>query len=107
MDYTERLRRESAYWSIEVRVNQYVGRADWLQTAKNTIYGRYYVADHYNSGVFTDSILTTTRSRLDDRAQAMVVAVEFIISPTLANSIHARLSRLMKNPQPACLLQTV
>jgi hypothetical protein len=42
--------------------NQYIGRADWHKSAKNTIYGRYHIADYANPGVFTDNILTTTRS---------------------------------------------
>ena len=80
--------------------NQYIGRADWLQSAKNTIYGRYYIADYANPGVFTNDILTTTRSGLDDRAQAVVVADETSISPTVVNSVHATFSRLMTNRAP-------
>jgi hypothetical protein len=80
--------------------NQYIGRADWLQSAKNTIYGRYYIADYANPGVFTNNILTTTRSGLNDRAQAVVIADETNISPTLVNSVHATFSRLMANRTP-------
>ena len=85
--------------------NQYVGRADWLLSAKTTIFGRYYIADYANPGVFTDNILTTTRSGLNDRAQSVVVAVESVLRPTLFNSIHATFSRLMTNRtlRPACL----
>ena len=56
--------------------NQYIGRADWLQSAKNNVYGRYYIADYANPGVFTDNILTTTRSGLNERAQAVGVALK-------------------------------
>ena len=87
--------------------NQYIGRADWLQSAKNTIYGRYYIADYANPGVFTNNILTTTRSGLDDRAQAVVVADETSISPTcrqfrschlFASHDESRPSRRMPSP---------
>ncbi len=80
--------------------NQYIGRADWLKSAKNTVYGRYYIADYANPGVFTNNLLTTTRSGLDDRAQAVVIALETSISPTVVNSIHATFSRLMTNRAP-------
>jgi hypothetical protein len=80
--------------------NQYVGRADWLLNARTTIFGRYYIADYANPGVFTDNILTTTRSGLNDRAQSVVVAVESVLRPTLFNSIHATFSRLMTNRTP-------
>jgi hypothetical protein len=80
--------------------NQYVGRADWLQSAKNTIYGRYFIADYANPGVFTNNILTTTRSGLNERAQAVVLGVESSISPALVNSLHATYSRLINNRTP-------
>jgi hypothetical protein len=80
--------------------NQYIGRADWLQSTKNTIYGRYYIADYANPGVFTDNILTTTRSGLNERAQAVGVAAQTSVSPTLVNSVHATYSRLITNRTP-------
>jgi hypothetical protein len=42
--------------------NQYIGRADWLQSAKNTIYGRYYIADYANPGV-SPTIFSRPRGR--------------------------------------------
>jgi hypothetical protein len=80
--------------------NQYIGRVDWLQSSRNTIYGRYYIADYANPGVFTNNILTTTRSGLNDRAQAVVVAVETNISASFLNSLHATFSRLMTHRAP-------
>jgi hypothetical protein len=80
--------------------NQYIGRADWLQSSRNTIYGRYFIADYANPGVFTNNILTTTRSGLNDRAQAVVIAVETNISASFLNSVHATFSRLMTHRAP-------
>jgi hypothetical protein len=80
--------------------NQYIGRADWLKSAKNTIYGRYHIADYANPGVFTDNILTTTRSGLNDRSQAVVGAVETSLTPTFLNSVHIGFSRLWINRTP-------
>ncbi len=39
--------------------NQYVGRVDWIQSSKNTVYGRFFVADYDNPVIYTDNILTT------------------------------------------------
>jgi hypothetical protein len=41
--------------------NQYVGRVDWLQSSRNTMYGRFFVADYENAPYYTDNIPTTTR----------------------------------------------
>jgi hypothetical protein len=38
--------------------NQYVGRADWLATSRNTVYARSFVADYDNPTVYTNNILT-------------------------------------------------
>ena len=80
--------------------NQWVGRADWLLSTKHTIYGRYFIADYENPGVFTDNILTTTRSGLLERGQSAVVAIESSLTPTVVNSIHATYSRLSNNRTP-------
>jgi hypothetical protein len=80
--------------------NQWVGRADWLLSSKHTVYGRYFIADYDNPGVFTDNILTTTRSGLLERGQSAVVALESSLTPTLVNSIHATYSRLSNNRTP-------
>jgi hypothetical protein len=80
--------------------NQYIGRVDWLQSSKHNIYGRYYIADYYNPGVFTDNILTTTRSELNDRSQSVTIAVQSSLTPTLVNAVHATYSRLMINRIP-------
>ncbi|MDQ1474753.1 MAG: hypothetical protein QOJ99_6233, partial [Bryobacterales bacterium] len=74
--------------------NQYIGRVDWLQSAKNTIYGRYFIADYDNPPYFTNNILTTTRSGLAERMQSVVLADQFTISPTVVNAFHATFARL-------------
>ena len=80
--------------------NQYVGRVDWMKSSKNTIYGRYQIADYANPGFFTDNILTTTRSGLADRSQSVVGAVDTTLTPALLNSLHVTFSRLWINRTP-------
>jgi hypothetical protein len=76
--------------------NQYVGRADWLQSSKNSIYGRFFVADYDNPAYYTNNILTTTRSGLEERATSAVVADQFS-TPTFVNAFHATYTRLINN----------
>ncbi|MGI8989209.1 MAG: carboxypeptidase regulatory-like domain-containing protein [Bryobacteraceae bacterium] len=76
--------------------NQYVGRVDWLQSERNSIYGRYLIADYDNPPYYTNNILTTTRSGLEERAQSVVVAYQYS-SPGFVNAFHATFARLINN----------
>jgi hypothetical protein len=76
--------------------NQYVGRVDWLQSNKNTVYGRFFVADYDNPVFYTNNILTTTRSGLEERATSAVVADQFSTG-SFVNSFHAAYNRLINN----------
>ncbi len=76
--------------------NQDVFRVDWLQSARNTVYGRFFVADYDNPPYYTNNILTTTRSGLEERATSAVVADQ-LTSATFVNSFHATYTRLINN----------
>ena len=77
--------------------NQFVTRADWQQSAKLSIFGRYFVADFSNPPIFNNNILNTTRSGLDMRSQAAVLGGQWTISPTILNAVHLTYSRLAVN----------
>ena len=77
--------------------NQYIGRADWLQNANHTLYGRYFIADYANPVYFTNNILTTTRSGLNERAQSVTLGDRYILTPTVVNAFHATYARLESN----------
>ena len=77
--------------------NQYIGRADYLVSAKNTVYGRYFIADYDNPPYFTNSLLTTTRSGLEMRTQSVTLSDQYSISPTIVNAFHATFARLAIN----------
>ncbi len=77
--------------------NQYVGRADWLQNTKHTIYGRYFIADYDNPPFYTNSLLTTTRSGLEMRSQSITLGDQYTITPTIVNAFHATYARLSIN----------
>lgn len=76
--------------------NQYVGRVDWLQSERNSIYGRFFVADYDNPPYYVDNILTTTRSGLAERATSLVLADQFS-TPTFTNAFHGTYTRLINN----------
>ena len=76
--------------------NQFVGRADWLATSRNTVSGRFFVADYDNPTIYTDNILTTTRSGLEERATSAVIADQYTRS-SFVNALHLTYNRLINN----------
>jgi Carboxypeptidase regulatory-like domain/TonB dependent receptor len=76
--------------------NQGVARADWLQSTKNTVYGRFFVADYDNPIYYSNNILTTTRSGLEERATTAVAADQYATA-TFINSLHLTYTRLVNN----------
>jgi hypothetical protein len=82
--------------------NQYVGRVDWAQSSKSTIFGRYFIDDYSNPAFYNGNLLTTTRSALVQRAQSVVLGNQYTFTPTFINSIHLGFVRLAVNrKQPA------
>lgn len=77
--------------------NQYVGRADWIQSATHSVFGRYHVADYDNPPIYDGNILTTTRSGLQQRSQAAIIADQWSITPTIVNAFRITYSRLAVN----------
>src|SRR5579884_2474980 len=77
--------------------NQYVGKMDWIQNSRHSIYGRYFLAKYDNPPYYTNNILTTTRSGLEEQSQSATLGDVFSISPTLVNSFHAIFTRLPIN----------
>ncbi|MGH2509536.1 MAG: TonB-dependent receptor domain-containing protein, partial [Ktedonobacteraceae bacterium] len=75
--------------------DQYIGRVDWNQSSKNSIFTRYFIDDYDAPPVFDGkNMLVTTKSRLSDRSQNALIADNYIVSPTEVNSVHAAFSRL-------------
>jgi hypothetical protein len=77
--------------------NQWVGRADWIQSTKHSIYGRYFILDWANPPYYIDNILTTTRAGLQDRIQSAVLGDQYSFTPTTLNSFHFTYGRFMVN----------
>ncbi len=77
--------------------NQYIGRADWVQSAKHSVFGRYFIADYNNPPIYNGNLLTTTRSGLEERTQSVVIGDQYSFSPTFVNSFRATFARLAIN----------
>jgi hypothetical protein len=75
---------------------QGVSRVDWMQSSKNTVYGRFFVADYDNPIYYSNNILTTTRSGLEERATS-AVATDQYATATFVNSLHLTYNRLVNN----------
>jgi outer membrane receptor protein involved in Fe transport len=86
-------------FGLITRINngEYVGRADYQTSQKNTLFARYY-RNHYfrpPSMNFTpDNILTSTQGALDDTDQSWAFGDTYLFSPTLVNQARATVDRL-------------
>jgi len=84
------------------REDQYIGRADWTQSAKHNVFGRYYYADYGSPGQFSKTNILLARQRgVVERAQSVVLADTYSFNPTTLNSAHATYTRLAITRGPA------
>lgn len=82
--------------------NQVIGRMDFVQSAKHSIYGRYFIADYRNPPVYDGkNLLTTTAPGNFERAQTVTLSDTFTFSPTVVNAFHATATRRRDNRGPA------
>ena len=87
---------------------QYVGRADWAQSPKNSIYARYFILDYANPAVYTTNLLTTSRPGLLQRSQSIAVGDQLSVTPSIVNSLHISFGRLaVTRSNPANMPTTV
>jgi len=78
-----------------------VGRIDWLQNAKHTLYGRYFLDDYQNPPTFNGSnLLTTTAPGNFERAQSATIGDTYTFNPTTLNSAHIGFNRIRDNRGP-------
>ncbi len=74
--------------------DQFLVRSDWLQSERQTVFGRYYFTDLRNPGVFDGkSLLLTTRAGVLDRVQSLTLGDSYSITPKALNSFHFTWSR--------------
>jgi hypothetical protein len=75
--------------------DQYIGRVDWNQSAKNSVFSRYFIADYNEPASFNNDLLLSTLPGITDRSQSVVVGDTYSLSPTVLNSAHATWTRML------------
>jgi hypothetical protein len=83
------------------REDQYIGRVDWNQSAKNNFFGRYFFADYKSPAAFDDNFLLTTQRGVLDRSQAVTLGDTYSITPNILNTSHLTWTRLAITRGPA------
>ena len=82
--------------------DQIIGRIDYNQSQKNSIFGRYFISDYRNPAIFDGkNLLTTTKAGVAPRSQSLTLGDNYSISPTTLSAFHATFTRLRINRGPA------
>jgi hypothetical protein len=78
-----------------------IGRIDFVQNSKHTIFGRYYANHWQNPPVFTSgNLLTTTSPGNFELAQSATIGDNYTFTPTTLNSFHFTFNRIRDNRGP-------
>jgi hypothetical protein len=78
--------------------NQYLSRADWTVSAKQTIYFRHFWTGLNNPApAFGNNLLNTSRAGALDQSQSGIVSDTYTFSPTAVNTSHISLMRQVVN----------
>ena len=81
--------------------DQYIGKIDFVQSSRHTIYGRYFVVNFQNPPTYNGSnLLTTIQAGNLERSQSVTLGDTFSITPTTLNSFHATFNRIRDNRGP-------
>ena len=68
--------------------NQYLGRIDWTQSLRHSVFGRYYYAKDSNPAAFAGDLLLTTAAGVIDTVQAVTAGDTFSLTPNAVNAFH-------------------
>jgi hypothetical protein len=78
-----------------------IGRVDFVQNERHTIFGRYYANHWQNPPVFDGkNLLTTTSPGNFELAQSATIGDNFTFSPNTLNSFHFTFNRIRDNRGP-------
>jgi hypothetical protein len=81
--------------------DQWIGRVDWVQNSKHTVYGRYFVVDYQNPPTFNGTnLLTTTQPGNFERAQSATIGDNYTFTPNTLNAFHFTFNRIRDNRGP-------
>jgi hypothetical protein len=78
--------------------NQFVTRVDWTISARNNLFGRYFIDGFQQPAYFfPNNILVTTQSGNTERVQSFTLGEAFSISSRSVNQFHATILRRTNN----------
>jgi Carboxypeptidase regulatory-like domain len=82
--------------------DQGIIRVDWVQSTKNTVYGRVFVDNYRNPDVYNGmNILQTDNAGNLQQSTSATLGDTYIFSPTLLNSAHLTFTRAANSRGPA------
>jgi hypothetical protein len=68
--------------------DQYIARIDWTASAKQTVFGRYYLTHFTQPPSFGGNLLNTQNPALDDRVQSFTLGHTYTLTSNLVSSLH-------------------
>jgi hypothetical protein len=78
--------------------SQYIGRVDWNQSSKHTVFIRYFLLNFTNPPEFDGKNgLTTTLAGTAVRSQSVIVGDNYTITPSIVNTVRLTGTRLRDN----------
>ncbi len=81
--------------------DQFIGRMDFVQSSKHTLYGRYFMAQYQNPPVYDGkNLLTTTQPGNYERAQSVTIGDNYTFGPGTLNAFHFTFNRRRDNRGP-------
>jgi len=81
--------------------DQWIGRVDWVQSTKHSVYGRYFIVDYQNPPTFDGhNLLTTTQPGNFERAQSATIGDNYTFTPNTLNAFHFTFNRVRDNRGP-------
>jgi hypothetical protein len=80
---------------------EFIGRADWVRSSKQTLYGRFYLMNWTNPPVLNaGNLLTTTSPGNFERTQSATIGDTYTFGPNTLNSFHVSFNRVRDNRGP-------
>jgi Carboxypeptidase regulatory-like domain len=81
--------------------DQVIGRVDWVQSEKHTLFGRYFLDDFQNPATYDGkNLLTTTQAGNLERAQSATIGDTYTFGASTLNSFHFTFNRRRDNRGP-------
>ena len=80
--------------------DQFIGRIDFAQNAKHTLFGRYFMDAFKNPPTYDGkNVLTTTQAGNLEMAQSATIGDTYTFGPGTLNSLHAHLQPPARRPR--------